>query len=88
MPEHLVAERTAASRKIAARVDLLSASSPDGTVFTASLARPPRYAKGQTSQRSAVDRREPRPTVYVQYKRIPRELRALRLFDRVGTGAP
>jgi hypothetical protein len=75
------------SRKVAARVDLLSASSPDGTVFTApslvALATP----KGQTlnDQPSIV---ATSAHVYVQYNGSTANFGRYDIFDRIGTGAP
>jgi hypothetical protein len=75
------------SRKVAARVDLLSASSPDGTVFTAPSLVAPATSKGPTlnDQPSIV---ATSAHVYVQYNGYTANFGRYDIFDRIGTGAP
>jgi hypothetical protein len=75
------------SRKVAVRIDLLSASSPDGTVFTAPSLVAPATPKGQTlnDQPSIV---ATSAHVYVQYNGYTANFGRYDIFDRIGTGAP
>jgi hypothetical protein len=75
------------SRNVAARVDLLAASSPDGTVFTAPSLVAPATPKGQTlnDQPSIV---ATSAHVYLQYNGYTAKFGRYDIFDRIGTGAP
>jgi hypothetical protein len=74
-------------RKVAARVDLLSASSSGGTVFTAPSLVAPATPKRQTlnDQPSIV---ATSAHVYVQYNGYTANFGRYDIFDRIGTGAP
>jgi hypothetical protein len=73
--------------KAAARVDLFSASSPGGTVFTSPSLVAPAVPKTQTrnDQASVV---ATSPNVYVQYNGYTANFGRYDVFDRIGTGAP
>jgi hypothetical protein len=74
------------SQKAAARVDLLSATSADGTLFT-----PPSVVSPATTGRTVNDQASVVATAdhaYVQYNGSTANFGRYDIFDRVGTGSP